>query len=565
MGTANDWGAYLGEPADEPAVNSTIYDSISKIVGKGYDYLFSPKAIYGTMEAEKKNHLYTYLDNAGNYQINHPYLPAGSYASEESLSALVGTPLNGIWTLEVCDLFKEDNGYIFYWTIKMKSSTYPNPEEFSRTVSSHKWENAVGLVSTTDALAMISPKQAGDFTYKYTITDNYGCSFDTSLTVRVNPLPASSGLAGNAVLCNSQALELVVTNALAGYTYNWSTGANDVSRISVSNPGKYYVVTTNTEGCRTADTITVVNSEFAGITFGSDTLFCATNPLILEPIIQGNIASFLWNTGATTKSLKLTTAGKYTVTGTAADGCPVTASVNVTNNPVNNLSLPADTSICFGTNYRLTLSTSPGTSLLWNNGSTANSQVITGGMYSISADYMGCIKNDEMQVGIRPLPVVYLGADTVICEGFDLKLSASSPGASYLWSTGSSQSSIVASKPGTYWLQTNLNNCTYRDTIIMGQKPCDCNLKMPNAFSPNGDGINDLYRPEIDCFPKDFSFSVFNRYGQQVFITKDYNLKWSGAVNGNPLPVGTYYYILSFYNITLQQKELRKGSITLLR
>ena len=88
---------------------------------------------------------------------------------------------------------------------------------------------------------------------------------------------------------------------------------------------------------------------------------------------------------------------------------------------------------------------------------------------------------------------------------------------------------------------------------------------MPNAFSPNGDGVNDAYHPYIKCFPRSYDLSFYNRYGQQVFTSKDFKKLWDGRLNNTPLPSGTYYYILNFYNEDLQRNERRSGSVTLLR
>ena len=88
---------------------------------------------------------------------------------------------------------------------------------------------------------------------------------------------------------------------------------------------------------------------------------------------------------------------------------------------------------------------------------------------------------------------------------------------------------------------------------------------MPNAFSPNGDGVNDTYRPYIKCYPRSYQLTIFNRYGQQVYYSKDYRALWDGKVNGNTAPMGAYYYILTFRNDEMMKEEKRTGNITVLR
>jgi gliding motility-associated-like protein len=89
-------------------------------------------------------------------------------------------------------------------------------------------------------------------------------------------------------------------------------------------------------------------------------------------------------------------------------------------------------------------------------------------------------------------------------------------------------------------------------------------LDIPNAFSPNGDGINDQFRIRVTGYFKLDGLLIFNRWGQKVFDTKDINREWTGTLNGNPLAVGTYYYIIE--GIDVKGEKVRKsGSITLLR
>ena len=82
VGTTAGWESFLGEPVDEPFPNSPL----SSKPGKGYDYLFSPNPKYGTMDFEKGKYKYSYTDKAGQKQVDHTYLPEGSYAADDSLS-----------------------------------------------------------------------------------------------------------------------------------------------------------------------------------------------------------------------------------------------------------------------------------------------------------------------------------------------------------------------------------------------------------------------------------------------------------------------------------------------
>jgi gliding motility-associated-like protein len=395
------------------------------------------------------------------------------------------------------------------------------------------------------------------------MVDENGCSFDTSFTVKVVLPPVKTGIVKDTTICTGQALQLNVTRTGASDRYKWSTG-DTTTAITVTTPGNYWVQVQNT-GCRVADTIKVINKTPVSVALGNDTMYCASSSLVLSPKKTGNIKQFEWNTGATTDTLQVKSPGTYILTARDFGVCIARDTITVTNNPVNQFSLPADTAICAGTSYNLKLVGNQATSVTWNNGSQSFSQVIRGGSYSIAAANSGCIKRDTLLVNIKPLPVFRLPRDTTVCSGYSLPLTASYTGASYLWSTGSKESAIAVNNKGMYWAQATLNGCSYRDSITIAVQNCECRIEMPNAFSPNGDGINDDIRPNMACYPTNYTLTVFNRYGQSVFTTRNYNTPWKGDYNGKPVPVGTYYYVITYQNEGFTTNKPVTGSITVLR
>ncbi len=560
-GVGTGWESFLGEPVDEPSATHPF----SQVAGKGYSYVFSPNPTFGTMAAEKGKYRYSYVDNAGQVVNNHTYLPAGSYASEESLSQLLGTPLNGQWTITVVDKFAVDNGFMFYWTIQFNPLLYPNSEIYSTTFNTGAWSPALNIVSGTDSAATIVLNAPGTFPFTYTVTDAFGCRHDTTFNLVVLQKPAKPNLGRDTAVCNGQSVTLQVGNVQTGQTYVWNTGNSGVTNINVLQPGTYTVVTTNLPGCTNTDTVIVNPSTPYTISLGNDTSFCLSNPNVLTPAASIAVSSLLWNNGTSANLLPITSPGLYWVEATNQAGCKVRDTIVVSNNPVNTFSLPPDTAICELTTLRLTVNPPTATTLTWSNGTTGNTNTLGGGTHSLIANNIGCLRTSQINVRIKPLPRFTPLADTSICEGFTVPLRVAHPGASYLWSSGSTDSTIAISRKGTYWAQTTLAGCTYRDSMELQYRNCSCDVKIPNAFSPNGDGINDYLVPKIECFPSRFQLLIFNRYGQQVFDTRDFKTQWNGKMSGKDLAVGTYYYILTFFNENLRKDEKFTGSITLLR
>jgi len=163
-----------------------------------------------------------------------------------------------------------------------------------------------------------------------------------------------------------------------------------------------------------------------------------------------------------------------------------------------------------------------------------------------------------------------LGADTVVCKDdpINIPLHAAIPAdAVAAWSTGSSDADIIVHDTGTYWVSVTRSPCVSSDSIRISMLFCDCNIYMPNAFSPNGDGKNDVFLPVIEpgCPVARYAFSIYNRWGQQVFSSTDPSRGWDGMYQGHPAGVGTYFFQLDVTGGTKGVSFYKKGDVTLIR
>lgn len=561
-GTSTTWDSYLGEPVDEPTTGSAL----ALIPGKGYNYYFNSTPTYGTMAAERGKNKYSYTDNAGQVVIDHYYLPSGFYAPEDNLSAFIGSPLNGQWKLQICDRFAVDNGWIFGWSIKFNPSLFPLSENYQTYAVSKQWLPAVGLINSIDSLAIISPQTTGTIPYIFRVTDNKGCNYDTTINITSLAKPVKPNLDKDTSVCLGSTYVIKNLNYNSSLNYLWSNGSTNIDSIVITQPNTYWIKATNSNGCTNADSIVIIQASSPQVNLGIDTLFCASQPNVLLAITSGGTLNYLWNNNSTATSLNTTSLGTYWLQVTNTQGCFTRDTIVLSDNPINSFSLPADTSICQGTNINITVNPPTGTQVTWDNGSTGYSQILSiQKAYSITANYLGCIKKDTINLRLKPLPQISAGLDTTLCLGFSYPIKISYPGASYLWNTGSTDSNFVITQEGLYWVQGMLNGCNYRDSILVKYQKCECELFIPNAFSPNGDGINDIFKPTIKCFPENYRMSIFNRNGIPIFNNQDYLKGWDGTINGRQLPLSTFYYIITFYNNLLNKNERYTGSITLLR
>jgi gliding motility-associated-like protein len=146
-----------------------------------------------------------------------------------------------------------------------------------------------------------------------------------------------------------------------------------------------------------------------------------------------------------------------------------------------------------------------------------------------------------------------------------LRLQPESAFNNYLWSTGESQSQVIITSPGRYWLEvTDVNNCTGRDTITVYPKECISGVYIPTAFTPNGDGKNDYFRARIYGKTVLFKLQVFNRFGQIVFETTDPYKSWDGLIKGESYSATVFVWQCS-YQLENQKPVHKKGMVTLIR
>lgn len=208
----------------------------------------------------------------------------------------------------------------------------------------------------------------------------------------------------------------------------------------------------------------------------------------------------------------------------------------------------------------------------WNTGQTDSTMTIDkAGTYILTATIDGCELSDTVVV-INPAEQLrHISKDTTICKGQIATLQMPMQG-TFSWSTGATQPTIVVREPNLYSVTVS-NACgTFRHTFEVKQEICGCNVFVPNAFSPNGDGVND----ELACFVKcDFPFEmkrfeIFNRWGGKVYQSVSKNIedfRWNGKFEEQLQENGTYIWFLEYeylYHGKLQN-VLLSGDCTLVR
>ena len=308
--------------------------------------------------------------------------------------------------------------------------------------------------STGAATPTISVNTSG--TFAVTVAQGT-CTITDQVDVLVNPMPQVD-LGNDVTLCAGEDITLDAT--WPGASYDWSNGASSAT-ITVTTSGTYSV-DVDLNGCIVSDAITVTVLSATSVDLGPDQEICEGEQVVLDATTPGS--SYVWNNGASTPTITVTTSGTYSVT-VSTGLCSVNDQVDVLVNPMPQVDLGNDVTLCAGEDITLD-ATWPGASYAWSTGaSSATITATTSGTYSVDVDLNGCIVSDAITVTVLSATSVDLGPDQEICEGEQVVLDATTPGASYLWSTGETSASITVMASETYSVTVSVAQCDVTDEV----------------------------------------------------------------------------------------------------
>jgi gliding motility-associated-like protein len=231
--------------------------------------------------------------------------------------------------------------------------------------------------------------------------------------------------------------------------------------------------------------------------------------------------------------------------------------------------LPAlqDTFLCRGQSLVLDAG-NHGMHYLWHNSLTSRKITVEGaGRYWVKIRNGRCAVVDTVYVRLRPSASVPAN-EVSFCLGEENKtLTVKAPQMSkILWNTGASTPGIYVSREGTYWVRTETEACGVQvDTVRVKLKACDCEMIIPNSFTPNEDNRNDYFFPVLQCEYSYYTISITDRWGNTVFSSNSYSAKWDGRYKGNLCPEDNYIYRIESTEKGTDKKLVRNGHISLFR
>jgi gliding motility-associated-like protein len=420
-------------------------------------------------------------------------------------------------------------------------------------------------------------------TYHLQVTDLNGCSASAEITL-TEPPPMVTEMIPSHITCQASgfdngAMNLNISGGIGPYSYLWSTGemTQDISGLT---EGYYSVTVTDANGCIKTDSARVnlppplsYNSQISDYNGFNISCFGRTDGYIrITPSSGTPPYVFNWQGpdgfSATTNEISNLRAGEYILSVTDRNFCSAIDTIEITQPGRFGMTVDLSQSVtgdhninCFGQKTGsisvMAVNNAGPVEYLWSDGEigSARTDLKAGSYKVIIKDSNGCSADSSITL-TQPQPIRMSFATTqpFCADKPDGTITLTVDGGadtqySYLWSDNSTSQNISNAVSGLYTVAvTDANGCTVSDSVLLRSANEIC-LDIPNAISPNGDLINDVWNIGLrDLYPE-MEVSIFNRWGELVWKSeKGYPVPWDGRSKGALLPMDSYHYTINLHN-----------------
>ena len=430
--------------------------------------------------------------------------------------------------------------------------------------------------STGETTQLITVRTPGIYSVQVTINTGtpQACVNEDTIQVRALPKARLQAVLTPPTGCTTRDGTIAIGSITPNGNYNYSWfGAGDMPLPSTGNTlsnlgeGTYKVrLTGNSAVCATDSSfnLRVIKTLRLQPTIVNARCTLPSSGAINLNTLAGTPTRYVWTNalgttiGNNAPLLNNLLPGKYNVVVTDAGGCDTTLrDITVGMTPEKFLSLGPDRKKCIGDTALLipTLPALAGNRYRWSTGDTTTRiSVSRAGTYTLTVtnSVTGCTDTDDFVYSLAPRPTYDLTKEVGLCDidagsSATLIIRPTSPNATFFWlsplEVGTPRVSV--SRIGTYLVRiSNPEGCVLIDTARVVVR-CEPRIYIPDAFSPNGDGRNDVLDVYGDHL-SDFDLKIFNRWGEVIFHTTDMNQKWDGTYRGSSYPPMSYPYVVSF-------------------
>lgn len=328
---------------------------------------------------------------------------------------------------------------------------------------------------------------------------------------------------------------------------------------------KIWITNTLPDGSSFIDSIFILKTPNIYNKLVSDSSICDKDDLPF--ILKSNNPKYLWSNGSIDSFTTYNKTGKHWLKSSEND-CVRIDTFIINAKPKPPILYYPDTFFCENSSLIIGNSNYPNDyKFLWNQTDTTKQLLVNKTSQNVLAiKDKFCWAFDTIQVTEKPIPVFNISGPKFLCsDNNDTITLVSNIFSSNIWFPQNKKSfSLTIDQAGKYW-HTVIDQfgCTNTDTVTI-KDACNPLFYMPNAFTPNGNNVNDFLNFQgkyIDLF----NLKIFNRWGELLYETNEFDSKWDGTFQGNPLPMDVYFYNVNYSSISAEITFSKSGSFTLLR
>lgn len=431
----------------------------------------------------------------------------------------------------------------------------------------YSWSNG------TNGVNQLNNLNAGN--YAVTITDSKGCvDVVQAVVANVTAMNISITTVIDATCFGATdgGASITVTGGISPYQYSWSPGGGTTNAITNVTAGVYTIQILDSTGCVATASLNINQPTPLVSNLSITDATCGLSNGSIQLNTSGGVSpyDYLWSDGTTNDSIVNLAGGNYSFTITDANNCSMNNSVAVQQSLSITFNLISIPDSCLEGKGTAQINILTGTSpyhFVWNPNepdAPLITQLDSANYFVHITDASGCSADTNILVGnfgsiVKP----NLGADSSFCLPPNFILYAGNY-STYQWQSGSTVPIFPVKDVGEYSVTvTNSFGCTSADTVVLSFN-CDSYINFPSAFSPNADGVNDVFRAKYSLDLVKYNLRIYNRWGELVFETSDVNEGWDGTFNNKPQPLSVYVWYAE-YAFRDGKKNSKAGNLTLVK
>ena len=408
--------------------------------------------------------------------------------------------------------------------------------------------------------------------YSLEVKDSMGCIGIDSIKLSVKELPTAN-LGNDTTICEGKYINLKAYTP--GASYLWSTRESGHS-LTVFDAGTYSVAVSDNIGCTKRDTIEVMVRNVPNVAIGDDTLICSNETLTLKSNMDNNDYDLTWSTGSKEHEIIVDKQGLYKLNVMDDFGCIGRDEIYVSQEILPDPFTKKAFSFCEGSGLELSPDAGfENIPIYWlENKYSSTLTVFESGIYSGIVEGNFCVDTTKIYVTKIDTPdakIKDVNSKGHYCfeyESTHLKvLIDNGDDVTLEWEDFGEADNVEITQEGNYVLTVNNENCSSRYSYQI-KDYCPGKLYIPNSFTPNNDGLNDVFTPVSYGKIDNYELTIYNRWDNIVFFTANINEGWDGTFATKMQPNDVYVYKVSFVFDTQfrgKKKEEIVGTVTLFR